>query len=189
MSFDPRDPPDPYDDRRRDPREGARDPYDYRDPLEAGGGAGEGAKSSARGKLIGPAILLMLTGVLNLVFGAIGCIAALGISSMPPAEFEKMMQQQNPGQWKTLQQQGWTPDGMKSMIVTIYLVTGISGLVCGVINLAGATCMLIVKGRILAIFSSILAILSPSCCCLLGLGTGIWALIVLMNPEVREGFR
>jgi hypothetical protein len=41
----------------------------------------------------------------------------------------------------------------------------------------------------LAMTGSIIAMLPCSVCCLLGLPFGIWSLVVLNNPEVKEAFR
>jgi hypothetical protein len=40
----------------------------------------------------------------------------------------------------------------------------------------------------LAMTASILAMLPCSLCCVLGLPIGIWALVVLMKPEVKSAF-
>jgi ABC-type proline/glycine betaine transport system permease subunit len=46
------------------------------------------------------------------------------------------------------------------------------------------------KGRGLAIAGAILAMipLFTCCCCVIGLPVGIWALVVLMNAEVKAAF-
>jgi hypothetical protein len=53
----------------------------------------------------------------------------------------------------------------------------------------GAISMLRVKSRGLAITGSIAAMIHlPFCCCLPGLGFGIWSLVVLSQPEVKDAF-
>src|ERR1700687_3749711 len=104
MSFDPRDPPDPYDERNPgfQGREGRpadpppmRDPYEYRDPLDPYAGGGEGAKSAARSQVIGPAIFLIIVGVLNL-FSAVGLIFfGIVMNSVPTDQLEQQMKQKN----------------------------------------------------------------------------------------------
>jgi hypothetical protein len=46
------------------------------------------------------------------------------------------------------------------------------------------------KGRGLAIAGAILAMIPcfTGCCCVIGLPVGIWALVVLMNAEVKAAF-
>jgi hypothetical protein len=75
MSFDPRDPPDPYEDRsrgnsgrERSPYDGpgSHDPYDYSDPLENRGRSSESQRQAARGMVIAPAIILIVVGAFNL---------------------------------------------------------------------------------------------------------------------------
>jgi hypothetical protein len=56
----------------------------------------------------------------------------------------------------------------------------------------GAARMLVLKSYGLSLFAAILTAIpciSPSACCLLGEGVGIWAVIVLLNPDVRSAFR
>jgi len=42
----------------------------------------------------------------------------------------------------------------------------------------------------LAMTASILSMLNfGNCCCLLGIPVGIWALVILLMPDVKEAFR
>jgi hypothetical protein len=54
----------------------------------------------------------------------------------------------------------------------------------------GAIQMRSLKMYGLAVTSAILVMIPcfTSCCCLIGLGGGIWALVVLMKPEVKAAF-
>ena len=66
---------------------------------------------------------------------------------------------------------------------------GLLGFASGLIVLAGAISMMQLRWYPLAIIASVLAmipVVSP--CCLLGLPFGIWSLIVLMQPDVRQSF-
>ena len=58
----------------------------------------------------------------------------------------------------------------------------------GVLILAGSIQMLRRRGYELAMTGSVLAMLPCSPSCILGLPFGIWSLVVLNNPQVREAF-
>jgi len=69
------------------------------------------------------------------------------------------------------------------------------GIVVGIIGLAiygfviwAALQMKQLRKWTLAVVASIAAMLPCSCCCIVGLPIGIWALIVLMKPEVKSAF-
>jgi len=75
------------------------------------------------------------------------------------------------------------------------MMAGGMGIVIGVLMIAvyafviyGAMQMKVLRNWNLSLAASILAMLPCSCCCLLGLPAGIWALIVLMKPEVKGAF-
>ena len=73
---------------------------------------------------------------------------------------------------------------------TAAIVAAIIGSVIGIVVILGATKMKNLQAYGLALASSILAMIpciSP--CCLLGLPIGIWAVVVLSNPEVKQAFR
>jgi predicted Zn finger-like uncharacterized protein len=59
----------------------------------------------------------------------------------------------------------------------------------GLLTVSGALRMLQLRNYGLALTASILAMLNfGNCCCVLGIPFGIWALIVLLRPEVRAAF-
>ena len=63
--------------------------------------------------------------------------------------------------------------------------------ITALLNIIGGIQMLRLRSYGLALFASILAAIpciSCSACCGLGEGIGIWALVVLLNPEVRAAF-
>jgi len=72
---------------------------------------------------------------------------------------------------------------------TIGVVAGIIGIVVSVVILFGAVKMKKLESYGLAMAASIIAMIPcVSPCCLLGLPIGIWALVVLMKPEVKSAF-
>jgi hypothetical protein len=68
-------------------------------------------------------------------------------------------------------------------IVFALLALGIYGFV-----IWGALQMRQARNWNMSVGAAIGAMLPCSCCCIIGLPVGIWALIVLMKPEVKAGF-
>jgi hypothetical protein len=72
---------------------------------------------------------------------------------------------------------------------TLGVVSGVIGLLMSAVVLLGALKMKKLESYGLAMAASIIAMVPcVSPCCLLGLPIGIWALVVLMKPEVKSAF-
>jgi hypothetical protein len=72
---------------------------------------------------------------------------------------------------------------------TVGVVAGVIGIVVSGVILLGAIKMKRLENYGLAMAASIIAMIPcVSPCCLLGLPIGIWALVVLMKPEVKSAF-
>jgi hypothetical protein len=54
---------------------------------------------------------------------------------------------------------------------------------------AGTTSMFRGRGRLLAMIGAIASVLPCNPCCFVGLPFGIWALMVLNQPEVKDAMR
>ena len=55
--------------------------------------------------------------------------------------------------------------------------------------LFGAISMLNLRHHTVCLVAAVVTLLNcTTCCCGLGLAAGIWALVVLLKPEVREAF-
>jgi hypothetical protein len=178
MSFDPSDEYSP--DR---PTPSDRDPYQ-----PAPGPSTEAARDRVRL----PAIFLIVVGALNLLAALCGFGLGAMFKSMPADQFDKMMQQQNPGQYADMKKQGWTVQD----ILNIYIYGGFGGggiaLIASLVTILGGVCMLSLKGYGFAVLASIVTAVpcvSPSACCVLGIVIGIWSVVVLMNADVRAAFR
>lgn len=66
----------------------------------------------------------------------------------------------------------------------------LSSLLINVIAFVGALKMKSLQSHTLAMVSAILIMIPCNCpCCILGIPAGIWALVVLMNPDVKAAFR
>lgn len=57
-----------------------------------------------------------------------------------------------------------------------------------VVALAGATQMLRLRSYTLAVTAAVVSIVPCTGCCLLSMPVGIWALVVLLNPQVKRAF-
>lgn len=139
-------------------------------PFATAGDAG-----SARQQVSGPAIGLIVTGVLGII-GALGGVLVnmLGIGFGAAElrgnpEFERMM--------NLLGGTFGTVANLISLAVSVFILYGALKLQ----KLQNyALCMV-------AIIVAMLPCVSPCCC--LGLPIGVWALVVLNRPEVRSQFR
>lgn len=148
--------------------------------------------STARARVQLPAIFLIVVGALNLLGGAGAGFFGVQAGKVPPAEVERMMQQRDPARWQQMQQEGWTTE----QVLQIYVYGGVGGAVAnflsGLLMIWGGARMLVLRAYGLAVFASVLAALpciSASACCGLGEIVGLWSVIVLAKPEVREAFR
>jgi len=146
-----------------------------------------------KGRVMPPAIFLLIVNVLNLLIGLYFLFEAYLFKSGNPfaqAYMEQQWKDMDPDQRDELKKQGWTPAGFVEVAGNITLAGGALGLLVGVIGLFGAVRMMSLRSYGLAITASILtAIPCVSPCCLLGQIAGIWALIVLLNADVRSAFR
>lgn len=70
------------------------------------------------------------------------------------------------------------------------LVFNVIGTILGAVIIMGALKMKNLQSYGFAMTAAIIAMI-PCCspCCLLGLPFGIWALVVMMKPEVKAAFR
>src|SRR5262249_20350947 len=156
-------------------------------------GPGEyGADDVARAKTSVPGILLIILAILN-VFGALGSFcAAAGFGSLTPDQYEQLIKQQGPEQQKNLEQSGIGPEQLRNIYVYGFGIGGVLSLLTALVTIFGGIFMRSLRAYGLCVVAAILAALpctSAGGCCLLGEIVGIWALIVLLNGEVRAAFR
>src|SRR5262245_9822353 len=147
---------------------------------------------SAAAKARMPGIFLIVIAILN-ALGVAGCfMIAMAMSNMPEAEFKKALEQQ-PQNKKQLDEAGITPEQLQSYYVKFFGGTGIAGILGFPLLLVGGIQMCRGRGWGLALTAAVLAMLpglSPSfCCCGLSPAIGIWALVVLLNSDVKAAFR
>ncbi len=150
-------------------------------PPPTGGGGGDAAR-----KVSGPAIALMVLGALDIVGALLGLVSALfmkglfpGMGGLPPG----MDTGQLPPElmrWIEMSSSG-----------AFQIVSAVIQLGIGAIIIFAGLMMKGLKSWGLALCGAILAVIPclHGCpCCLLGLGFGIWALVVLFKPEVKAAF-
>jgi hypothetical protein len=137
------------------------------------------SESIVDSKLKAPAIGILVTGVLGTGISLYGVLAGLAGSGnkteippgMPP-EAERFL--------KTYVS---TLEAFSVPLNLLALILGVLTLLAGIKMLQRRSYGLVMTGVILGM----LPCLSPCCCT--GLPFGIWALVVLSNPEVRNSFR
>jgi hypothetical protein len=130
-------------------------------------------RQAAASAVMGPAIALMIVGGLTLVVYVVDIILRLaGVAMFGAAGGAP---------------QGDAANAMGFMVGSI--VGAIVALCWGGIVLSGAVQMLRLRGYGYAMTATIVAMVPCSACCILGLPFGIWGLVVLMKPEVKDAFR
>lgn len=127
-----------------------------------------------RTKVMIPAIFLIVVGVLGLLASIFGCVNA-AISPPPPVDPN-------------------APEAVKAFVQGSVgpAAVGIQAffILFNAFLIFGAVQMLRMKAWPLALSSSIAAIINfGSCCCILGIPVGIWSIVILFVPDVKEAFK
>lgn len=141
------------------------------------------ARAVALAKVKSPAVGLMVTGILNVIFSV---LSVASIAFMPA--IVKWLDAQL-GQLHNPQLQTMLQNSLHNSSGALGLVSNLFGLLLSVLILWGATKMKSLRSYEFSVTAAILSLLpcfTP--CCLLGLPIGIWALVVLMKPEVKSQF-
>ena len=129
---------------------------------------------AVKGKVMPPAIFLLVVGVIGLGFSIFNVVWALVAG--PP-----VIDPNAPELMKQIQQGGVGPFAAIMQIVFVAV---------NVVIILGAVQMLRFKTRPLAIAASILAMVNAgTCCCIIGLPVGIWSLVILMAKDVNAAFQ
>ena len=137
--------------------------------------------SAAASRLTAPAICLLITGILWLLFALFRTAITMAAGGPEALAKENAFQPQN-RQDKEFQK------NLQQVTVGAEWVGLICGPIIGILVTGGAACMLGRKLRGLAIVGSIAAMLPCGPCCLLGIPFGIWSLVVLQNADVADAF-
>lgn len=148
--------------------------------------------TSARQRVQGPAIGLIVIGVLNVFLTAGPAFYGFGVSNMSPAQLEEAMQQQNPKALEDMKKEGYTIEGIRGGFIIGSFSLAVVNFLLSFLVILGGIRMLALKNYGLAIVAAIVAAIpcfSCSGCCGLGAIIGIWAIVILINPEVRAAFQ
>lgn len=158
--------------------------------------------ASARQRVQAPGIALIVVGVLNLLMALVQVGGTVYIAVMPasntmatyqkledmgglPKGFVKKMEEEQ-------QKQGQTPESMKTNAIIQNALGTLLMLAVAILSLLGGIRMRALRSYGLSITGAVsAAIPCISCggCCLFGEAIGIWALVVLLNADVKSAFR
>jgi len=142
-----------------------------------------------------PALLLLVVAVLNLLVSGYLVVNAFVLQNFTTEQFRTQMRASNPNfdnQEKELEAGGYSLDKVKQMAELGCHGFGWGGLVVAMFIAAGAVCMLSMRYygvAVLASFFAIIPCISGTACCCLGEIIGLWALVTLLNADVRAAFR
>jgi hypothetical protein len=137
-----------------------------------------------------PAVFLIVLGFLNLL----GACAELGLGmffrKMPDEAFRRELWEKVDQEQKAeLEQKGLTPEFIKGLYTDVFTYGGVVALVAGVFIVFGAARMLVLRSYGLAVVAAFVALVPGlACCCGVSQAIGIWALVVLLNSDVRMAF-
>jgi hypothetical protein len=144
--------------------------------------------SAVRQRVTAPAIGLIVVGFLNLLWALYLTVNALAITVMTPqqimAQYEAMGMQAATA--------GKNPDELKTQGVVLCWPLAVFSFVASLLPVLGGFRLLSLKSYALAMCGAISAAvpcISATACCGLGEAIGIWAIIVLLNDEVKSAFQ
>ncbi|MEM8733701.1 MAG: hypothetical protein AAGG44_05750 [Planctomycetota bacterium] len=161
-------------------------PYGAPGAPEAGGISGMG-RDEALAKVKTPATFLLITGILSVI----GSLLTLAMPSFLPAILQSFIEQMaqdpnfGPEQQEQFDQLIQTTSG-----VSMY-ISGVIGLIGGVIICLGAMKMKSLQSFGLAMAGCICAIVpyfSACCGCIFPIAIGIWGIVVIVNQDVKQHF-
>ena len=158
------------------PSQGPRDEYEEYDESYERERRVARAKDRVKGKVLAPAICLLVAAVLGILANAGQIIMSLGPApQLPPPrpgepEFFRELQKSSHGPAAT--------------------AAGAFGVVYCIVIIFASIQMMQMRMWGLSLAGSIMSMINCfNCCCILGLPFGIWAVIVLSNEEVKASFR
>jgi hypothetical protein len=147
---------------------------------------------AAAASVRGPAIALLIVSLLATLLWGFVILSAQAVKSQPQAMWDAEIQKQldqNPQ--LTAEERTKLVEMLTRENVAYYMTVGGGiGVALNLLTALGAVMMMRLRGYGLAVLGSILA-LNPlnTPCCLLEVPFGLWALIVLLNGDVRRAFR
>jgi predicted PurR-regulated permease PerM len=159
-------------------------PRDEFDDRPAGGNAALG-----RAKVSGPAIMLIIGGVLSMLLGAL-VIFCFVFSFDALVDFMKKQRDSATGaQKEQLTEQIKQMEENTDKVKQFYSVLGGAGILLGLLVTVGGFSMKGAKSYGWSMAASVLALIPVvNCCCVVTMPAGLWGLITLMNPDVKAAF-
>lgn len=141
------------------------------------GTSGSSGRAAALHQVGTPALWLLVVGIIDLTLTGFDLLSRLFLTHT--ADVMRQLQML-PAEMRSIMEKLMGPAG---------IALDLAGLVVDVLIILGATRMKVLQNHGLAVAASVLALLpclSP--CCILSMPFGIWALVVLLRPEVKSQF-
>jgi hypothetical protein len=137
------------------------------------------------------ALFLMTVCLMNLMAGFFGLVRAIALKQQgPDAEWQQQWDGMDPAGRAFLEKNGWKSGDFFTAAANGLLWYGANVSLLSVLALFGARYMLVLRSYRWAMTSAVLtAIPCLTPCCVLGQIAGIWAVIVLLNADVRKAFQ
>lgn len=176
---------DPYDNESDAPRRGDRFDDD-RPPI--------GDPDRIKGRVQAPAICLIVVGVLNLLFALYMVINSVFTTVMPADKLKAQQMQIYEALPPSMREDASHKSAaeMKTQAMLINWPLTLFALLASILPIVGGIRMMSLKSYALGVCGAITAAIpciSVTACCGLGEGIGIWALVVLLNPDVKSAFQ
>jgi hypothetical protein len=159
-----------------------------------------GAASYAQQRVQVPAIALIVVGIVNLILMLFQVGATVRTALRTPQDIQKeaeenleKMEQLFPGLQEAYKQQmkNESPEGLKTQALITNTILSVLGLLAAFLSLFGGIRMRGLRSYALSVAGAISAAIPCLTCsgtCCFGEVIGLWALIVLLNAEVRAAF-
>jgi len=122
-----------------------------------------------------PAIALIILGAIGIIVSILGFLVPSDAEALREAFAEASM---DPAQ----------VDQIVSMTQRFTGASNFLGLAIAILVVVGGVRMMKLKNWGLAFAASIVAMIPCWCCCVLGIPIGVWAIIVLLNQDVKAAF-
>jgi hypothetical protein len=149
---------------------------------------------AARERILFPAILLIIVGVVNFLFMGFCAFSTL-VSRMQPIETQRANLNQNPQlkqMYDDLEKQGYKFEDVIRMGQWLYTGLSVSNLLTAFLSLFAGIRMLQLRNYGLVFFAAVVSAIpcvSGSGCCCLGELAGIYAVVMLLQTDIRDAFR
>lgn len=157
------------------------------------------SRQAASGKAVPAGICLFIVGLVNLLLPGLLIVSGVNNATVTPEQAQARYAEQI-AMWRRImpqvademeKNQSPPAETIRQSMVYSFVWAGVTGLGC-LLTMIGGWRMWSLRNYGLALTGAIVtAIPCISCtaCCGVGEGVGIWALVVLLNPDVRAAFR